>query len=271
MKKHPIVEFVQVVSLLSIACISDSIVILAIVWLGSLFLVKSKKNTIIMTISVVIITMLVNALTNHRGETYLFYMNDNIVTLESIIYGSVLGFQLAILISLCMWVSQKMTSDKIIMVVSRFSSELGLLISMGIRSFERYRDKVSEIYNYQKAENSKEGLLYKILIGIRTISILITWALENGLETADSMKCRGYGSTRRTSYMPVSFSIRDLIELVLIIVVSVLIIVTNSHCMYSPWVEIDINWVQVVLISVLMVYEVVDYVSDRHRKTDYSE
>ena len=43
----------------------------------------------------------------------------------------------------------------------------------------------------------------------RLVSAVTSWALESGIETADSMKARGYASSRRTSYSIYRFDTRD--------------------------------------------------------------
>ena len=40
----------------------------------------------------------------------------------------------------------------------------------------------------------------KIKKGMRVMSVLTTWALENSIDTADSMRARGYGLAGRTMY-----------------------------------------------------------------------
>lgn len=77
-----------------------------------------------------------------------------------------------------------------------------IVLSMAIRSVNRYTDKLVEIYHFQMSMESARGLWNRMISAIRSISILINWALENGLEIADAMECRAYGSTLRTSYTP---------------------------------------------------------------------
>lgn len=48
--------------------------------------------------------------------------------------------------------------------------------------------------------------------GTRVLSILITWALENSVDTADSMRSRGYGLPNRTSFSIYRFTFKDRIE-----------------------------------------------------------
>jgi len=41
------------------------------------------------------------------------------------------------------------------------------------------------------------------------LSVMVTWALENGIDTADSMKSRGYGLPGRTAFSIYRFDKRD--------------------------------------------------------------
>lgn len=157
-------------------------------------------------------TVLINILTNHGGETYLFYLNDNVVTLESIVYGGILGLQIVLLIHISAILSRRMTADKLVIVTGSLSPSLAILLSMAIRNITRYQRKIQEIYRYQKCESRSEQIWEKLFLSIRTVSIMVNWALENGLEVSDSMIARGYQSGRRSSYAPVPFLLQDGVE-----------------------------------------------------------
>ena len=61
--------------------------------------------------------------------------------------------------------------------------------------------------------------------GIRMASVLMGWSMEDAVETADSMRSRGYGSSvRRSSYRLLSFTHRDRATLVVL----TLLIVCNA-------------------------------------------
>lgn len=53
--------------------------------------------------------------------------------------------------------------------------------------------------------------------GLHILSITVTWALENSIETADSMKSRGYGLQNRTSFSIYHFDFRNKATLVFLI------------------------------------------------------
>ncbi|MFR4798553.1 MAG: energy-coupling factor transporter transmembrane protein EcfT, partial [Lentihominibacter sp.] len=50
--------------------------------------------------------------------------------------------------------------------------------------------------------------------GMTIVSALATWSLEGGVITADSMKSRGYGCGRRSSFSNYSFEVRDKIMVI---------------------------------------------------------
>ncbi len=56
---------------------------------------------------------------------------------------------------------------------------------------------------------SNGNILQRARNGITILSIMITWALENAIETADSMKARGYGLRGRTAFSIFRFDRRD--------------------------------------------------------------
>lgn len=51
---------------------------------------------------------------------------------------------------------------------------------------------------------------------VRELSALLTWSMEEGLDTADSMKARGYGVGRRSFYAAYRFNVRDGLALALV-------------------------------------------------------
>lgn len=185
----------------------------------------------------VLIVAIINVATNHRGETILFYLNSNPITLQSIVYGLVLGTLYLTIILWCLSMSRVLTSDRLLVVTGYFSPEVSLVISMAMRFIPKYKAKLNEIFYAQKCMGNgldTANILKKVTISVNCISILITWALENALETADSMKCRGFGSNPyRTAYHPIRFKRLDVILLVAIVLLDVVIISTYSSVKYS--------------------------------------
>lgn len=161
----------------------------------------------------VLLTMLINPLFNHRGETALLYFsNGNPLTLESIVYGVSAG---AMLVSVLMWFSsfnRVMTSDKFIYLFGKVIPALSLVLSMTLRFVPKFRSQMETVSEAQKSigrDVTKGNLLSRTKTAINIFSIMITWSLENAIETADSMKSRGYGLRGRTTFSLYRLDSRD--------------------------------------------------------------
>jgi energy-coupling factor transport system permease protein len=73
---------------------------------------------------------------------------------------------------------------------------------------------------------------------------MITWALENGVETADSMHARGYGLPGRTAYSNYGFDTRDSSLMgILVVLFAVVVASIFKHIIsiiYFPAFEINV-------------------------------
>lgn len=152
-----------------------------------------------------------NPLFSHNGETPLFFLNDNPVTLEAILYGAAIS---TMLISIIFWFKcyhEIMSSDKFLYLFGKIIPKLALVVSMAIRFVPTFKSQIKKISLTQKtlglyASNSITDRLFGCF---RVFSILITWSLENAVETADSMKARGYGLKGRKSFSLFRFQAKD--------------------------------------------------------------
>lgn len=175
---------------------------------------KVLKLNVLFTVPSLLIVALLNPLFNHYGVTTLFYIESsgNQVTLEALVYGLVLGIVLFIVI---MWFSCYnviMTTDKFVYLFGRAIPAISLILSMVFRFVPRFQSQLGLIRNGQKCSGrdiSNGSLLHKVKCGLNILSILVTWALENAIETADSMKSRGYGLKGRSAYSIYHITRRD--------------------------------------------------------------
>ena len=53
------------------------------------------------------------------------------------------------------------------------------------------------------------SLLHRIKCALMVFSILVTWSLENAVDTADSMRARGYGLPGRSAFSIFTLTKRD--------------------------------------------------------------
>lgn len=187
----------------------------------------SLKKTLYFSLPLFLIIAISNPLFSHRGVTPLFYMNNNPITLESLLYGFAMA---TMILSVIFWFncySEIMTTDKFICLFGPIVPSIALVISMTLRLVPKFKDQIKLISNAQKTLGmyiTSGSILQRMKSGIRILSILVTWALENAIDTADSMKARGYGLKPRSTYSLFQFTKRDglllgiLIPLILVII-----------------------------------------------------
>jgi energy-coupling factor transport system permease protein len=223
---HPIVNFLFFLLVLGITMFSQHPMVLIISFLAASSyavllkgLKKVAKFNFLFTLPAMIIVAFVNPAFNHYGVTPLFYLKTGAVTLEAVVYGVVLACNLFIIILWFTCYNEIMTSDKFIYLFGRIIPAMSLVLSMALRFVPKFIEQVKEIRNGQKCvgrDIKNGGFIKKIKYGIKIISILVTWSLENAIETSDSMKARGYGLKGRTAFSLYKLDKRDKIMLTII-------------------------------------------------------
>lgn len=194
---------------------------------------KAVRSNLRFMIPMIIMTAMINPIFNHEGATILMYLNNgNPITLESIAYGIAAA---AMLISVLTWFScynEVMTSDKFIYIFGRIIPSLSLIFSMVLRFVPRFRSQIKEIANSQRftgKDVSYGRITDRIRNALMIISVMVTWSLENSIETADSMKSRGYGLKGRTAFSIFKFDKRDLFVLFYILFFSGITIIFAAN------------------------------------------
>ncbi len=142
------------------------------------------------------------------GETAI----GNMVTLESLIFGFVIGMIIA---SEVMWFSCVhviVSTDKITFILGRITPRLSLFFSIILRTVPRLKDRARKINTAQRAigRGADQGPWFCRAANLaRLLSILTTWMMENFIESSDSMKSRGYTLKGRTAFSIYRFDNRD--------------------------------------------------------------
>lgn len=216
---HPVVNFTYFAAVLLYSMFLLHPVCLGIAFVSaftySVMLKGSKglKFNLLYLLPLLLFMAILNPAFNHQGVTILFYLqNGNPVTLESILFGVAAA---CMFVTVILWFScynAVMTSDKFIYLFGRIMPGLSLVLSMVLRFVPRYTAQIKVISNAQRCigrDFSQGNILEKARNGMKILSIMTTWALENSIETADSMRARGYGLPKRTSFSIFRFDNRD--------------------------------------------------------------
>lgn len=215
---HPIVNFlyfalvlVYSMFLMHPACLLISTVC-AILYRGRL---KEARTSMPLkfVLPMVLLAAVLNPLFSHEGATILAYLpSGNPLTLESIFYGIASACMIAAVILWFSCFNEVMTSDKFVYLFGRIIPSLSLILSMTMRFVPRFAAQFRQVSQAQACigRGLNEGTLReKARNAITILSIMITWSLENAIETADSMKSRAYGLPGRTSFSVYTLRGRD--------------------------------------------------------------
>ena len=174
---------------------------------------KAVLFTLKWCLPIMLLTAFMNPAFSHAGITILLYFpTGNPLTLESILYGLSAGVMIATVMLWFVNFNRVITSDKFIYLFGRIIPAMSLVLSMTLRFIPKFKAQMDAVVDAQKSigrDLSEGSLWHRTKIAITVLSIMVTWALENAIETADSMKSRGYGLKGRTAFSIYRFDDRD--------------------------------------------------------------
>ena len=218
-KYHPLVNFLYFVLVIGFSMMLNHPIAQGISLIcACAYAVQTEgKKAVLFTLKwclpVMLLTAFMNPAFSHEGVTILLYFpTGNPLTLESILYGLSAGIMLATVMLWFMNFNRVITSDKFIYLFGRIIPAMSLVISMTLRFIPKFKAQMNMVVDAQKSigRDISEGSLWRrTKIAVTVLSIMVTWALENAIETADSMKSRGYGLQGRTAFSIYRFDDRD--------------------------------------------------------------
>ena len=168
-------------------------------------------------VPILIMMAIMNPVFNHEGVTVLWYLpNDNPITLEAICFGLASAVMMGASIVWFNCCNTVFTSDKIIYLFGRVIPALSLMISMTLRFVPRFKNFLQSVLRTQQAMHKPENTKEKLGQALAAFSATVSWAMEQSIVSADSMKSRGYGLFGRTAFSIFIFEKRDGIALALL-------------------------------------------------------
>lgn len=150
---------------------------------------------------------------NHFGVTVL---EENIIgnniTLESLVYGFVLG---VVIIGVCIWLSclySVLTTDKVVYLFGKITPKLSLFLAVILRTVPRIKKEAIKINTAQRGigRGINQGNIFRRCINaVRIFSMLITWLIESFVVVSASIRSRGGTQKGRTAFSIYRFDNRD--------------------------------------------------------------
>lgn len=213
---HPICILIYFVAVIGLTLVCFHPVMMVVSLMGAFsFLLRLKGGKgagqqFRFVIPMFLLVAVANPLINHRGVTLIGMFLNQWITLEAIAYGITAGLSLAALILWFGCYSEVMTSEKFLYLFGKIAPSSALLISMALQLVPKLNRQLTEIKESQEMlRPAKKNFAGKLGTAIRHTSTLVGWSLEGAVEQTDSMKARGYGLKRRTTFHLFHFDSRD--------------------------------------------------------------
>ena len=249
---HPLVNVLFFISIIAFGMLLRHPVYLVISFISSTaYYLKlsgkdGRKTVFRFLLPMLLFVVIINSFFNHYGVTTLFILpSGNNFTFEALVMGIVSGITVVSVIQWFFCCNEVVTEDKFMHIFGRILPKGALVVSMILRFVPLYRRRYKEISQARKCMglNGTDSFICKMNNTFKNIGILVSWSFENAIETADSMKARGYGLKGRTYYSRFQWHTGDTLALILLVLFDALIIfglVSNSaYCIYNPYVIIN--------------------------------
>lgn len=172
---------------------------------------KKTGRILLWQIPLVLLIALINPLFASTGETVLFRVGTRDFSLEALVFGLCMG---AMLLTMMLWffnASHLLSKDKIMSLLGGFAPTIGLMLSSIMSLIPRFVVRGKAIDESLTAcTAAKASSKNKMGSRIRLSSVLMSWSMEDSIETAASMRSRGWGvQAKRSTYRHYRFRTGD--------------------------------------------------------------
>ena len=209
-KRHPAVNFLFFLGALVLSVLIQHpayLLVGAVTGITYYLLLCGRKGLklILWLLPMFVILTVVNPVFNTMGKTQLFLLFGRPYTLEALYYG---GATASMFLIMMLWFgcyNKVLTSDKFTSLFGSLIPAVSLLLVMILRMIPNFMRKAKQILGARtaigKGTGENAGIKEKLGHGVTALGGLTTWALEGSITTGDSMRSRGYGTARRSSFM----------------------------------------------------------------------
>ncbi|GGC84717.1 energy-coupling factor transporter transmembrane component T [Enterococcus wangshanyuanii] len=247
-RRHPLVITAYYSLVLVILMSTTNPLIIFTCFLGSfsfrlLQLNGQKKGSVLYPLVFLLIITITNPLFVHRGGTILFFFLSRPVTKEAFIYGFFMGLMIAGVIYLFQNLQSQLDLEQFYYLFGQRFPKLALILTMVFRFIPLFQRYYHEMNQVQKTLHRTQNRSFKqkVSYGLDLFGNLFSWSLENAMDTASSMKARGYGIGKRSSRVQYNWQKKDsfcLIVLGLAASLFMYVLFAGSYQFdYYPYVE----------------------------------
>lgn len=250
---YPLTTFLFFVAAIALSLVSLNPVVVAIVFVSSSILavcvggLKKTAKDFLFYIPIIIVIMIMNPVFSHRGKTVLFFLNSRPYTLEASIYGLISALMLVSVLFWCKSFSKIFTADKTSFLFGRVAPKLSVLLTAVFAMIPKMKKRFRETDNARRGLGlySDTGIYEKIKSKLVLFGVVFARMMESSIETGDSMRAKGYGLEKRTSYGKYAFKACDGLFIVIFglfaIAAFVLLLLLPSYVYYPTLGRIEMS------------------------------
>ena len=247
---HPAITFMYFASIFAFTMFLQNPIFVAIALIGGVsFYMCAKRHDAFKDFGYLLLLLIIVSLTNplfsHNGVTVLFFLNNNPVTAEALFYGVYLGLMLSAVLIWFKCFNRVITDDKWLYLTAKISPKIALLLSSALRFVPLFKEKATKIRNAQKTLGlySSDSWWDKLKSTLSVYSALITWSLENAVDTGASMKARGYGLKGRSNYSLYTLRKQDItiFGFILGLDIAIIFLIKKAKLTFSFYPSIEIS------------------------------
>lgn len=258
---HPMINFIYFTAALICVIVFDHPVMIVLSYAASfIYSVKLGGRRILLfnaaLIPLGIIYTFIYSYYNHFGITVLGINSiGNYITMEAIVYGAVIAVRAAAAIMMFTCVLSIVTTDKVVYLFGRISPKLSLFISVILRAVPRIKVRARRIGLSRAGigRGVRQGnIFWRVRNLLALISIVITWTLEDFVESSVSMQSRGYTLKGRTAFSIYRFDNRDrgvlMAMYICIVILCMAQVLGETTSFYDP----EIMWRRITWMSIVV-------------------
>lgn len=251
---HPAVNFVFFLGvILAAVLIQHPAYVLSGAVTGAIYYLhlngRKSVKFLLLLLPLFVLVAAINPLFNTDGQNVLCHILGRPYTVEALLYGTALSGMIVVMLLWFGCYNKVLTGDKFTSLFGNLIPAISLLLVMVFRMVPNFIRKTKQIAGARKSIGKGDNgtTKGKLVSGLAVLGALITWALEGSVITSDSMRARGYGTTKRSSFMIYRMTLTDWLLLAFMAVLLTLTFIAASlgqmAAAFTPVMEISpLSW-----------------------------
>lgn len=172
-----------------------------------------------------LIIIILNPITNQSGATKLVSFGSFAISFEALFYGVIMCISLLLVLMILTSYNNEVTYQEMLYIFSKKMPHVSMIIVMALRYIPLITNRIKEFSKINALSIENEKFKMKLLNLQKALGGVVSWSLEESLQTAKSMRARGYGTKKRTSYLSYEINTIDYIFLITIIIFTIINII----------------------------------------------